>query len=134
MLTLVRPHFTAVTPYFTAADLPTLRRFMTEGLGAVLSYETTGAAGGRHTEWDFRGARIMFGVSAGGATTGWGMVFCYVDDVDALYASALTAGASAMIPPTDGEFDEERGAAFTDPWGNQWFLERHGPGSKHFAG
>lgn len=129
----MRPHFTAVTPCLTAADLPSLRRFMMEGLRAALTYETTGAAGGRHTEWDFHGARIMFGVPAGGATTGGGMVFCYVDDVDELYASALAAGASAMMPPADGEFDEERGAAFSDPWGNQWFLGRHGPGSKHFA-
>ena len=128
----MRPYFSAVTAYLTASDLAELKQFMSEGLGAELTYETTGGGGGLHTEWDFRGARLMIGVPAGWQAGGGGMVFCYVDDVDALYSSALTAGATAMMPPADGEFDEERGAAFTDPWGNSWFLGRHGPGSKHY--
>lgn len=130
----MRPGFTAITPYLTATHLAELRRFMTEGLHASLTYQTTGSGGGEHTEWDFRGARIMYGVPASGSAAGGGMVFCYVDDVDALYASALATGASSMMPPADGEFDEERGAGFVDPWGNNWFLGRYGPGSKHYAG
>jgi PhnB protein len=54
-------------------------------------------------------------------------LFLYVEDVDAVYESAIEAGATELMAPADGLFGENRGAGVTDPFGNQWFFGRHGP-------
>lgn len=43
-----------------------------------------------------------------------------VDDVDAMYAQALEAGAAALQAPAPQAFG--RMGAVTDPWGNEWYL------------
>ncbi len=46
--------------------------------------------------------------------------FMYVEDVDALYARAIAAGATSLRPPTD-EPAGHRGAALRDPVGYTWY-------------
>lgn len=47
-------------------------------------------------------------------------LFMYVNDVDAVFARALAAGAKAVSPPTDQSYGH-REAAFEDPVGNIWY-------------
>jgi uncharacterized glyoxalase superfamily protein PhnB len=64
-------------------------------------------------EWGFHGP------AASGAT---GVVIhLHVDDVDAMLARALAAGAAVLRPPTD-EGHGERQAKFRDPFGHEWLL------------
>jgi len=48
----------------------------------------------------------------------------YVPDVDAAFARALAAGATATRPVAD-QFYGDRTGVFTDPWGHQWTLATH---------
>jgi PhnB protein len=55
---------------------------------------------------------------AGGQTV---LICVYVDDVDAHYEHAKTAGAKIIEEPADQEYGERRYAA-EDPEGHQWFF------------
>jgi PhnB protein len=57
----------------------------------------------------------------GGATSS---LMVYVEDVDASYARALDAGASAEQPLTD-QFWGDRSGSVTDPFGHSWMLATH---------
>jgi PhnB protein len=48
----------------------------------------------------------------------------YVEDVDAVYARALGAGATSLGPPSDRPYGD-RAAEVADPFGNHWFLATH---------
>ncbi|MGQ0466892.1 MAG: VOC family protein [Sporichthyaceae bacterium] len=51
-------------------------------------------------------------------------VMMYVEDVDALYAAAVAAGATSEMEPKD-QFYGDRSAAFVDPWGHRWHIASH---------
>jgi uncharacterized glyoxalase superfamily protein PhnB len=46
-----------------------------------------------------------------------------VDDVDAIQARALAAGATEDMAPRDFEYGE-RQASLTDPWGHRWTISQ----------
>ena len=51
-------------------------------------------------------------------------VSLYVDDVDAVFARALEAGAKEVRPVTD-QFYGDRAGQFEDPWGHRWSVATH---------
>jgi PhnB protein len=48
----------------------------------------------------------------------------YVEDVDAVYAAALTAGAKSLSEVVD-QFYGDRSGTFEDPWGHKWHVSSH---------
>jgi PhnB protein len=48
-------------------------------------------------------------------------VYVYVDNVDAVYAGAIAAGATSISEPTDKPF-QERNAGVKDSFGNIWYI------------
>jgi PhnB protein len=48
-------------------------------------------------------------------------LYLYVSDADALYASALAAGGTSLLPPTDQGYGD-RNAWVKDPFGHTWYL------------
>lgn len=50
--------------------------------------------------------------------------FLYVEDCDALYRRALSAGATSLTPPADQPYGD-RTAGVHDPFGNTWYLATH---------
>lgn len=48
----------------------------------------------------------------------------YVDDVDAAFERAVSAGATVFRPVED-QFYGDRTGAFDDPWGNRWSVATH---------
>ncbi len=125
-----RVGFHTVTPYLLVVDPDGFVDFLTAAFGAEVTYRTTGSAGGQHVELQIGDSRIMVGGGAPVEENQPSALFLYVDDVDGLHDRAVQAGATSIIPPADGEFEEERGAGVVDPAGNQWFLGHHGPESK----
>jgi PhnB protein len=51
-------------------------------------------------------------------------VWLYVDDCDALYKQALTAGATSIMEPSDA-FWGDRMSQVIDQWGNKWAISTH---------
>jgi PhnB protein len=51
-------------------------------------------------------------------------IYLYVEDVDAVYKKAESAGAKTEMPPTD-MFWGDRFAKLTDPYGHSWALATH---------
>jgi PhnB protein len=48
----------------------------------------------------------------------------YVEDVDAVWAKALAAGATALREP-ENQFYGDRLGQFEDPWGHRWSIATH---------
>lgn len=57
----------------------------------------------------------------GGSSVG---LHVYVQDVDALFAQAVKAGA-AVIKPVEDQFYGDRTGTLKDPYGHVWFLATH---------
>lgn len=69
-----------------------------------------------HPDMDFLGPQ-----SRGGTTVS---LLIYVDDVDAVFAKAIEAGATELRPLCD-QFYGDRSGTITDPWGHVWSIARH---------
>jgi uncharacterized glyoxalase superfamily protein PhnB len=52
------------------------------------------------------------------------MFYLYVPDCDAVYRSALAAGASSISEPVDQPYGDRSGAV-ADAFGNQWYIATH---------
>ncbi|HEV2204942.1 MAG TPA: VOC family protein [Candidatus Acidoferrales bacterium] len=52
------------------------------------------------------------------------MFYLYVPDVDAVYRTALAAGAQSILEPKDQPYGD-RNAGITDPFGNAWYIATH---------
>ncbi len=70
-------------------------------------------------EYEEMGVRSPQGL--GGSPVG---IHLYVDDVDAMAAQAVAAGATLDRPVAD-QFYGDRSAPLTDPFGHRWFLATH---------
>jgi PhnB protein len=96
---------------------------------AEVTYRTTGGGGGQHIELQIGDSRIMVGGGGPIEQDQPAALFLDVDDVDGRHERAVQAGATSIIEPADGQFEEQRGAGVVDPVGNPWFLGQHGPKS-----
>ena len=125
-----RPGFGTVTAYFMANDqLSESMEFCQRAFGAIETYRARGSAGGWHVELQIGDTRIMLGESLPTTTSEEDsnnttitkaiptMLFLYVNDTDAVYQSALAAGATTLMKPGPN-FQQARGAAVVDPTGN----------------
>jgi uncharacterized glyoxalase superfamily protein PhnB len=52
------------------------------------------------------------------------MLVIYVEDCDAVYKTALAAGAESQREPED-QFYGDRTAGVRDKWGNQYYISTH---------
>ena len=125
-----RVGFHTVTPYLMVVDPDGFVGFLESAFAAEVTYRTTGDGGGHHIELRFGDSRIMVGGGGPIEQDQAAALFLYVDDVDSLHERAVKAGATSLMAPADGLFEEQRGAAVVDPAGNQWFLGQHGPKSQ----
>ena len=125
-----RAGFHTVTPYLMVADPDGFVAFLEAAFAAEVTYQTTGGGGGRHIELQIGDSRIMVGGGGPVEQDQPAALFLYVEDVDGLHDRAVQAGATNIIEPSDGQFEEQRGAGIIDPAGNQWFLGQHGPRSQ----
>jgi PhnB protein len=121
-----REGFHTVTPYLMVVEVGPVVDFLEAAFGAEETYRTEGGSGGTHVEVKIGDSMVMLG---GGNNTVdetlSASLFLYVEDVDAIFASAVEAGATELIAPADGMFNEKRGAGVKDPFGNDWYFGRH---------
>lgn len=120
-----RPGFSTVTPYLMVESVDPVVDFMARAFDAKETTRVRGDAGGFHVEVQIGDSILMLGGDSDASEPTPCALFLYVEDVDAVYQSALQAGAESIIEPADGMFNEQRGAGVVDPFGNQWYFGRH---------
>lgn len=115
-----------VTPYIVARDAAQLIDFTKTVFGAQENFRAIGSEGGIHCEVRLGDSMMMIGGGGPGLAPMKRdpmptALHFYVEDVDAVYARAVAAGAASIAPPTDHEYGE-RGASVRDASGNHWYL------------
>lgn len=123
-----------VTPYLHVDGASAAIDFYTEVLGATERMRMPGDTPEQigHAELQFGDSVVMLadefpnlGVlgprSVGGTPV---TLLLYVDDVDATFARAVDAGATAVQEP-ENQFYGDRSAQFEDPWGHRWNIASH---------
>jgi PhnB protein len=119
-----------VTPYLIVGGCERALAFYKEAFAAVehdRMQDTSGKV--RHAEIDIGNSRVMLAdehpeVGALSPTTIGGSpvsIHLYVEDVDAVVARALAAGAQLTRPVAD-QFYGDRIGGITDPFGHRWFI------------
>jgi PhnB protein len=124
------PRYHDVTPYLIVRGAPAALDFYARALGATeLMRLPMGDLIG-HAEILVGDSIVMLAdemegyaapPSLGGTPVS---LMVYVPDVDAAFARALAAGATATRPVAD-QFYGDRTGVFTDPYGHQWTLATH---------
>ena len=117
----------SLVPYLTFRDGAASVRFLTEVLGfQVVTEQRTEAGGVTHAELRRGDALVMGGEgdAAPGAAPG---LYLVTDEVDALFARAVGAGAAVVYPPEDTEWGTRR-ARLRDLDGHEWSLGSYQPG------
>jgi PhnB protein len=111
-----------VTPYLVVSDAAKLLDFVTKAFGAKEKMRMPGPDGRiAHAEVVIGDSVIMMGSPAQPDALMPGMIYLYVEDTDATYKRALSAGASSVEEPNDAFYGDRR-AAVKDATGNQWFI------------
>jgi uncharacterized glyoxalase superfamily protein PhnB len=125
----IREGFTTVTPYLMV-KAPGLVDFLSRVFAAEETFAARGSAGGMHREVRIGDSMIMVGeqgtqeIAARPAA-----LHVYVDDADAAYQRALTAGATSLGAPADRPYGERSGFV-RDSFGNHWYIATH-TGARH---
>ncbi len=125
--------YTTVTPYLVCRNADQAIEFYKKAFGAKEKTRMLGPDGKiMHAEITIGNCHIMMGEesaemgmpspqSLGGSASG---VMLYVKNVDALFASAVAAGATVEMPLAD-QFWGDRYGKIADPFGHKWSLATH---------
>ncbi|MFY9556642.1 MAG: VOC family protein [Blastocatellia bacterium] len=122
------------TPYLIIKDAAGAIEFYKEVFGAtVLEYITDADGKVRHGEIKIGDSAFMITdehpqfpdylgpISRGGTPV---HIYLYVEDADAVFNSAVTAGAKVLQPMQD-QFYGDRTGGLTDPYGHVWYIATH---------
>ena len=125
--------YNTVIPYLIVADGNNAIRFYTAAFGATerLRLDAPGGKVG-HAELTIGDSLIMLAdespemgalspASVGGTPVA---LHLYVEDVDAVTARAVSAGARSLQPP-ENKFYGDRSGMVEDPFGHRWYLSTH---------
>jgi PhnB protein len=114
--------YNTVTPYLTVTGAGEFIEFLKAAFFAREKERFSHADGTiGHAEVMIGDSVIMLGEPAGGCRPMAGSFYLYLENVDAVYRQALSAGASSTAAPTD-QFWGDRTATVNDRFGNIWHL------------
>jgi uncharacterized glyoxalase superfamily protein PhnB len=126
----------AVVPYLSYRDGPAAIAWL-EAIGFATVARQDGDGGAvAHAELTLGDAVVMLATADGDYTvpplvdrsTGTGL-YLHVDDVGAIHAAAIDAGATSVFPPEATEWGTER-ARVLDPEGHEWSFGSYQPGGQ----
>jgi len=129
----IPPGYHAITPYLIVDNAAAAIDFYKQAFGGTELFRLADPSGKiGHAEVQFGDARIMLadefpdmGIrgpkSIGGTPVS---ILLYVDDVDAVYAQAVAAGATGQRGVQD-QFYGDRSGMLTDPFGHTWAVATH---------
>lgn len=127
--------YDALVPYFVVRNAAKAIEFYKSVFGATELVRMPSPDGSKitHAELKIRGHVLMLGdenpamgalaPAMDGPAPPAGLMY-YVENVDALYKTALTHGAKGLLAPTD-MFWGDRYGKFLDPFGHLWSVATH---------
>jgi uncharacterized glyoxalase superfamily protein PhnB len=115
----------SVTTHLTVEGADGLVDFVARAFGAE-QLERHDGPDGRivHAKVKLGDSVVELGDAAGRVTPMPASLHYYVEDVDAVYASAIRAGARSLGAPSDRPYGD-RASEVVDAFGNQWFIATH---------
>jgi PhnB protein len=117
-----REGFHTITPYLIVNEADKLIDFVKQAFGAEELFRDVGSAGGIHCEARIGDSKLMLG--GGGEWRGTptpAHIHLYVDDADAVYKRAISAGATSLYEPSDMPYGDREGGV-QDVFGNNWYI------------
>jgi PhnB protein len=127
------PGFTAATPYLSIEGASAAIEFYKKAFGAVETHRDVAEDGSvRHAQFRIDDAHFMisdykpqfeFMTSTQRNGTPGISIFLYVPDADAIYNSALAAGAKSLMAMSDQHYGRTGGVQ--DPYGVMWWPTTH---------
>ena len=117
--------YSTVTPYLVVEGAANVLEFVKQAFGAeekVRMDTPDGTIG--HAEVQIGDSMVMMADAGDQNPAMPAMIHLYVDDCDATYERALTAGATSEREPTD-QFYGDRSAGVRDSAGNLWWIATH---------
>lgn len=121
--------YPTISPYFIVRDAHAALRFYKQAFGAT-EFRVDRNSEGKLTNTEMRvgTSLIMFGESPDVKVASVTMedlplvgMYMYVEDVDAVFAQAVAAGATVLNPPEDQPYGDRR-ADIVDPFGIVWWV------------
>ncbi|MGH9348612.1 MAG: VOC family protein [Vicinamibacterales bacterium] len=123
--------FKGPVPYVVVSNGAAAIDFYTKAFGATERTRMPGPGGAiMHADLEIAGGRLMLSEEMQGSKSPASLggtpvsLFIYVRDVDAAFAKAIAAGATAKAPLAD-MFWGDRWGILTDPFGHEWQLATH---------
>jgi PhnB protein len=120
--TTIPEGYHTVTPYLTVQGAADLIEFLKQAFAARERERLTlpdGTIG--HAEVTIGDSVFMLGEPKEDCQSMPAAFYLYVDEVDAIYKSALAAGATSAMEPAD-QFWGDRTATVNDQFGNIWHI------------
>jgi PhnB protein len=125
MVKAIPEGFHTVTPYFVADDAAKLIAFLVAGLGGKTSFIHHMPDGKvMHAQVKIGDSMVMLSDPPKGYSPIPCVLYMYVPDADAIFNSAVAAGATPMQKPAD-QFYGDRTSSVKDPCGNVWWISTH---------
>ena len=119
--------FHTLTPYLMVSDGHAAVAFYQQAFGATIHNLDASPEKFLNAELQIGTSKLMIGqheVAESPAGLPPVSIYVYVEDVDAVYASALAAGATVISALTD-QFYGNREGGIRDPFGITWWLASH---------
>ena len=114
-----------VTPFLRVTDATGMIEFMTKAFGAEVKFRMDEPSGRvAHAELKIGDSIIMLGQAPTPDQAMRAMIHLYLTDTDAMYKSAMAAGATSIREPAN-QFYGDRSAGIKDPAGNEWWMATH---------
>jgi PhnB protein len=108
------PGWPSLVPRLFADDPARLAEFLKRAFGATGDVQS-----GRPSEIWIDGSVVLVSDGGGVRDATASVFYLYVEDCEATYATALSAGATSAEPPGDTPYGDRR-AIIVDPAGNSW--------------
>ena len=117
--------FHTLTPYLTVDNASALVDFLKQAFDAK-EHDVHRAPDGtvRHADLTIGDSHVMVGQAGGPSQPMHAMIYMYVENADAKYRQALSAGATSISEMTT-QFYGDRHGAVRDCCGNQWWIATH---------
>lgn len=117
--------FPSVTPFLHPRGAPAMIEFLRRAFGAEEVERTQSPDGSvRHATVRIGDSMVEMGEAHGDSQPLASQFYLYVADCDAVYGSAVRAGAASRSEPADQPHGD-RLAAVEDPFGNTWYIATH---------